>query len=327
MTLVELLVVIVIMSILVAAVLPGIQPALEDRKIREASRQVNAYFAKARARAAEIDRPVAVVFERVAAGRNDSYQIFLAESPQMYTGDTLGATAAVSTVAGWSGAAWQTKVSFAPNTLITVAKQPGESIVCKPGDLIRFDYRGRWYQVDSVHNPTATDIIIKSSELPPEPPPVIQASPATRSMRFQIQRQPEKSGETPLQLPTGTVVDLGLSGFGSSGTEFNVGGDIPVVITFEADGTVSQVSYGDGAGNVLRGTPLAPIYFMIGRQDKVGAAQPADSNLADLNNLWVAVNPQTGLVTTSDNGFDPSGAQTLAESREFARKAEAVGGR
>ena len=50
-TLVELLVVIVILTLLVAAVIPVLSPATETRRLREASRQLNSLCTAAQAKA------------------------------------------------------------------------------------------------------------------------------------------------------------------------------------------------------------------------------------------------------------------------------------
>ena len=63
MTLVELLMVVVILALLMVVAVPMVRPAFRDRKVREAARQINAFFT-AQARAAEMGRPVGVWIER-----------------------------------------------------------------------------------------------------------------------------------------------------------------------------------------------------------------------------------------------------------------------
>ena len=70
MTLVELMMVISIMTILMAVAIPLIRPAFQDRQLREASRQINAFFAGAKARAAETGRPLACGSRRMACRAN-----------------------------------------------------------------------------------------------------------------------------------------------------------------------------------------------------------------------------------------------------------------
>src|SRR5437762_6876101 len=60
-TLAELLVVMTIMLMLVAISLPAIKNVMQEGHTREASRQLNAYFAMAKARALQTGRPCGVM--------------------------------------------------------------------------------------------------------------------------------------------------------------------------------------------------------------------------------------------------------------------------
>ncbi len=92
MTLAELLVVVMIMVILLGIALPLMKPALADRKIREASRQLNAFIRTAQSRAAAANAPVGVWFARTDdVDPNISYQVYYAETPPPYVGETADA--------------------------------------------------------------------------------------------------------------------------------------------------------------------------------------------------------------------------------------------
>src|SRR5688572_15071580 len=91
MTLVELLVVVAIIVLLVAVAVPAVAPAIRENRLREASRQVNVLIARAKARAGENGRRVALWLERSAPGSNAVMDIYLAESPPEYNGDLQGA--------------------------------------------------------------------------------------------------------------------------------------------------------------------------------------------------------------------------------------------
>ncbi len=67
MTLVELLVVIVLVTTLVTTVIPILSPGGDDKRLREASRNLNAYLQGAQARAIETGRPFGVAFQRLSA--------------------------------------------------------------------------------------------------------------------------------------------------------------------------------------------------------------------------------------------------------------------
>ena len=93
MTLVELLIVVTIMTILLAVAIPRIRPAFQDRNLREASRQVNTFFAGARARAQTVGRPVGVWIEPIdttETGSRAAQQLYMAEVAAPFSGGLLG---------------------------------------------------------------------------------------------------------------------------------------------------------------------------------------------------------------------------------------------
>jgi type II secretory pathway pseudopilin PulG len=67
MTLVELLVVIILVTTLVSTAIPIISPGGDSKRLREASRNLNAYLQGAQARAIETGRPFGVAFHRLSA--------------------------------------------------------------------------------------------------------------------------------------------------------------------------------------------------------------------------------------------------------------------
>src|SRR4051812_4305838 len=60
-TLAEMLIVMTIMLMLVVITLPAVKNLMQDGNVREASRQLNAYFAMAKARAVQTGRPCGVM--------------------------------------------------------------------------------------------------------------------------------------------------------------------------------------------------------------------------------------------------------------------------
>ena len=66
MTLIELLVVIIILTTIVAAAIPIMAPADENRRLRESTRALNTFIAGAQTRAVALDRPVGIAAQ--AAG-------------------------------------------------------------------------------------------------------------------------------------------------------------------------------------------------------------------------------------------------------------------
>ena len=97
MTLVELLMVVTIMTILMAVAIPMVRPAFQNRQLREATRQINAFFAGAMARAAETGRPVGVWIEASGVPGDPQYatRLYLAEVAPSFTGAALGSRATI----------------------------------------------------------------------------------------------------------------------------------------------------------------------------------------------------------------------------------------
>ena len=151
---------------------------------------------------------------------------------------------------------------------------------------------------------------------------------AGSTVPYRICRSPVKGGATPLQLPAGSVVDLGASGIGTTvgATNFTLGA-ADLTILFSPTGAVASVN----------STPVTnTIYLLIGKRERVNnpftsgnTNETTFTNYQDLNNLWVTINPQTGLVnsepvaTTSAATADPA----IAAARSLAAQSQGMGGK
>lgn len=99
MTLVELLVVIVLVSTLVATAIPVISPGGDGRKLRESSRNLNSYLQGAQARAMQTGRPFGVALRRLSAetdrGTDNAVcvRVEYVEVPPTYSGFTRTSSA------------------------------------------------------------------------------------------------------------------------------------------------------------------------------------------------------------------------------------------
>ncbi len=149
-TLVELLVVIFIMLIVTAIAIPTMTPSIEQRRLRETSRVITSHFQGARTRAIQTGKFFGVMIEPqsglTAAGITLSY---MAES-EPWHGDTTDSRARVvggfTTPSGSPCGYLEFFVSAATGQLITETSWKG---IVRPGDIIRFDSTGRWYQISS----------------------------------------------------------------------------------------------------------------------------------------------------------------------------------
>lgn len=298
MTLVELLTVVTILTILMAVAIPVMRPALKDRKLREASRMLNTFISLAKSKAVESGRPHGIWIARDPNNTNAAYQIFLAETPIPFAGDSINATATMEQGSALAGYAATAKIQNIQNLV-------------QQGDYIRFGYKGPRYYITSVAGTAPSTITFISSNNQPYPP-------LASSLPFQIYRQPIRVTSQPLQLPTGTVIDLAFSGVGYSGYELN-GGTSDIAIMFQPNGAVEQVY---GASFNIPGT----IHLLVGRTDGTPALQTDTSktNLADGTTSWVSIGHLTGTVTTAENVVSDVNAVSMADATAIANSLRAA---
>jgi prepilin-type N-terminal cleavage/methylation domain-containing protein len=325
MTLVELLMVISIMTILLVVAIPMIRPAFQDRNLREAARQVNAFFAGAQARAAGLGRPVGVWIERIDAtefGSRHASRLYMAEVAPSFTGAALDSRVRVSS-SGITGT-----LQFDSNDLSVL----GTIIARGERFTIKFDHKG----YDYPGRRTASDTF--EIEMPLGAPPG-----AAAGLAYEITRGPTRSSVNPLLLPADSVIDLSLSGMTSRREMDPLAAApwvaSPVIIMFAPSG---RVDYMYIANQPVQ--PFAPIHLLIGRKARVvnpvvtDVSNPQTANLADPTCLWITISNRTGSIITSDNAdtsFVPPGTLPLPlvpsarirAAREFARSSVQKGGR
>lgn len=347
-TLVELLVVILIVGILAGIALPVILPTLDTRRLREASRTVTSYLNGARDTAMRNGRPVGVMFERFSVTDDGgttrqqpkmSIVLRQVEVPPPYAGDTIASRALIGggQIVGLGG------VTLNMGVLTVTGPDYGVTRLVKPGDLIRFNYQGAYFQIASGTADTIDNRYLKPPT-PTEPwtisslgviPVHIQAATvaAPIALPYQIIRQPVKSANPAMQLPESLVIDMEYSGVGGTGSEFSsLNGNAPVVVMFAPDGTASHIYY-----NYMRASVGSAIHLLLGKRERLdntwAASQTGDdmSNLQDLENFWISIQPQSGLITSSNvgaiNAATTQPADALKQSRVFAESAQALGGR
>ncbi len=330
-TLIELLVVLGILVLLAGVALPMMRPALEGRRVREAARAVNVYLSAARNRALETRRPAGVMLQRMEAAAGASMILHRVEVSPPYGGDTTTARATVNQPTLGTNAAGETVWS------LTATLTDLNQYMVRRGDLIQLNQQGPWYEIVGTFgtNGTLTSSTItlelayrNGQQLP---------WPSSQPVPYQILRQPTKSAATPLQLPMTTVVDLGASGIdpgesnptaAAPGSSFL--GTNPVYILFSDKGSLLRIyaTRGDGTTHPLDGPVVFPIYLLVGRREKVGETTTGKRNWEDFNNIWITLNPQTGMVTTAPvvaSGSDPLPA-SVYDSRDAARSAYSMGG-
>lgn len=347
-TLLEILIVLTIMLMVTGATIPLIAPALQNRRMQEASRLVSSFISGARSRAIETGKPVGVVFER-SNGLPFCSQLSYVEVPPRYSGDTLDSKVLVDNTTG-------RVTGMSPSTAI----QPN---LVRYGDLIQFDFKGPIYVIAS-RMTTPDD---KAGQVAPPPAsgtPWILRDAATGAtpvnipnyaagISFQIIRQPVRSSATPLQLPDGTVVDLLNSGMKVDQT-FQPPSTTPPIpydptIVFAPQGSVRYVSWWIPdpmmPSNIIYKLmpPTGPLFFLVGKRElmpdltmsqfdeNVGPdpmAIPGTSS-AYRDSFWVTVANQTGQANINENATnlgprnDPM--NYLPNARTFANSGQGKG--
>jgi prepilin-type N-terminal cleavage/methylation domain-containing protein len=332
-TLVELMIVVTVAVVLLAVAIPLAKQPLEQQKLREASRLVNAMIAGAQARAAELNRPVGILLEPSPAGVNASEgvtRIHYAEVPPLYGGDVTGAQCSIVS-----------NNSPADYAVFDYRSYAGVLAVVRAGDLIRFNYRGRWFPI--IQNPEPLMNQSVRVQIRVINPTEIKFGSAP----FQIRRRPKKSVRPPVDLPGKTCIDMAASGLGNTAAGLGRWFDpvsnsmvaVPVLIMFQPTGAVDYVYRG-----INRFRPTGPIHLLVGRPHQVFPTAPFTvteddtANLRDENAMWVSVGPTTGKVTTTENlptdGFVANPnlpfnavAQRIMTARTFAMSSQAKGGR
>ena len=138
-TLVELLVVIVILTTLVTTAIPVIAPGGDDRKIREASRQINAFFAGAQSRAVQTGRPYGVALKPLSLATGSAedngvvVELSYVEVPPPYAGPDSLSRARI---------AWDTADPDQPLLKLQLVRQvrPGNEVYSSNQDLLPEGY-------------------------------------------------------------------------------------------------------------------------------------------------------------------------------------------
>jgi len=366
MTLVELLVVVSILLLIALMAIPAVRPGLEGQRIREAARMVNVFLGNARNRAEESGRPFGIEIERLGA---DQYRLMgdlslgvqanavvgqplagvvlhQVEVPPPYAGEYENSRIIITALRG--NRAW---VKF-ENHSENLGWYTSGMIRFK--DMLKLNYQGHTWVIESftIPNPkTGLSQWTFSSASAPGPP----STPAA-GLPFQIIRKPVRTSVAPLQLPRGTAIDLCFSGATPPALfrpirsrwwplYFDVS---PVTIVFSPNGAVDRLySPRSGACRLTE-----PIYLLVGKRTRVPMeldpntgdpvldangkpvvpAEDGLTNVEDLTNFWIAIRPQTGLVTTTEVAdseampWSPEAAK-IAASRGFAAEGHAVGGR
>ncbi len=324
------LIVIGIMLLLVAAAATIMPAAAESRRIREAGRGLNVYLGSARNRAMETGRPCGVIFHCIP-GTLSAINLDQCEVPPQYAGQNTNSTASV-TLSG----AGTVSLTFSDGAFSSTSGVP-----VYPGDLIQLNGQGVFYTVAGSASNNVDSTTGRLSNVGSASAPLIATFDTTQgqivpwtttptTLPYCIFRSPMKSGATPLQLPSGAVVDLRDSGVGSNYIGATYATMTTFTVLFSPTGAVDRVYY-----DTTQATVTDPIYLLVGKRDRAlntfvpnNSNESTQANLQDLNNLWVTINSQTGLVSTAPVAVSSGGeASAVTAARQLATQGIGVGGR
>jgi prepilin-type N-terminal cleavage/methylation domain-containing protein len=353
MSLVELLVVVAILGLLAVTVLPNLANTAESRRTREAARVVSSFVSSAKSRAIGRREWSGFALVPTGDGSNRALEVFYAETPPVYTGDTVDATLTIT------GSTATTRTASDSVSIASYLELGGQA-----DDLIRFSGRGPWYQID--HNPVPGPPITPTSvrfeprgfasganedmgqEVRNTPWP-----PSGAPLTFEIERQPVLTGD-PLQLGEGRCVDLQWSGFGPANINLyrrfsrrTTGANAPVArvtVLFDSIGRVRQIvtrfiitTSPTATYTSERFTATGQILLLIGRADRVANAEQTglldDSNGANWqygDSFWVAIDPFSGVAKVAECVANTSGVtleDRLIASQALIREALLKDGR
>lgn len=292
-TIVELLVVVGIMLAFAAVVVPSLGTSIESRRGREAVRMLTTFMSKAQARALGGREWAGFTIDTMAGSAYAAVDLSLADVPPVYRGDTVPA---ILQLTGSTNQGTRTAVGM-NGELANV----GTSGV-RGGDLIRFDGRGPFYEVDSGNalGPAVTGTSIRFEFRGFDAAQNYDASnpddalneqsgyllhntpwPSTTStgLPFEILRQPVRSG-SPFTLPDARVIDLQYSGYGPPVTgAFRTFADVvgagtrvgSVAVLFDGTGRLRQlIVAGGAAASPWRLAVTGPVLLLVGRADRIG---------------------------------------------------------
>jgi prepilin-type N-terminal cleavage/methylation domain-containing protein len=326
MTLVELMVVVAIIGILSVAVLPLLANSSESRKTREAARSLVSFIARSQSRVLG-RKEWGGFWVMPVTGNNYALDLFSADVPEVFQGDTFGIT-----VRG-SG----TTFSGTPVFSATSGSIGGTTVSGSLGDLVRFDGSGPWYAFVSSTMVTLRGTGAYAVENANQTALNTPWPTANVAHSYELMRQPIRSG-SPLTFADGRCIDVAQSGYmGTTGyTPFGNNPDA-IAVLFDGTGRLRQMMVG-----ATRITPTGAIFLLVGRTDRA-VGSPATWTAGDdstgynwqyADSYWIGIDPLTGVAKVAECAVGSTaataianGASPLVASQSYIRSALLASGR
>jgi prepilin-type N-terminal cleavage/methylation domain-containing protein len=330
MTLVELLVVIMILGLLSVVVLPTITDVATSRRYREAARNVSAFLARSQSRAIGVREPRGFMLQPLAADPSAGVEVFLADTPEAYAGETTASFAKFSN----------------PDTLNTLTSGPlaitfdaattdrlkQEPTLCAEGDAIQFGATGPRFKFLPPNREHPNDPYQVSMWQEDNQNPRNTAWPRSQGgvLPFRIYRQPARAAGGFLQMPAGVAIDIAWSCLGTRPFSTFLRpnqADQTITLLFDASGKPLELVHSGG----VRTSVAEPLFLLIGETELCGNAfspavsgdnasqQPENrlgANWQYGDCVWLCVDNNSGVVKF---GMVAPRAKTVLESQAYVR--------
>jgi len=265
-TLMELLVVVAILSLLSVIVLPNISGSVNSRRYRDVARNVSAFIARCQSRAIGAREQKGVMFQPLAANTAASIDLYFADTPDVYAGET---TASVATLGSLSGTTVPITFDVATQDRLSIPRFTTD------GDTIQFGGSGPKFKflpsVGAVTMWYEDNQNTRNTAWPRNPPSGYGGLP------FKIWRQPTRGTGGALQIPKGVCIDLAASCLGTvpfSAFMTTNTADNTISIMFDSTGKPSEIVHSGG----LRTSVSAPIFLLVGEADLAGNAYDPEAS-------------------------------------------------
>ncbi|MCH2114403.1 MAG: type II secretion system GspH family protein [Pirellulales bacterium] len=248
MTLVELMVVIVILTTLVAGVVPLLSPNNDTTKINEAARGLQSYITVAQAKAARNGRPAGVLLKKLSTDtgsdldRGVCLEVFQLVQPVPFAGFEVNSTVQVTQDSNVGNrVVLRFGTGLANNFDGSVLENSFPPRMIKPGDIVEVGgFRFRIDDPDPYQLPTdatidvgedtdntgdSTKIVRYNGTVYLQPTPAVDAEwigwhanllPPQAASAYAINRLPQLASNSAYQLPSGTCIDLQCSGLSTT---------------------------------------------------------------------------------------------------------------
>jgi len=334
-TLIELLVVVSVLAILGVSAVGVFSPSVEQRRLREAARSINTYFAQAQAKAIRLGRPVGVLIRTMVDAKsassasvnpvqmNSGIQLEQVEVPPPFPGlfpgvwlaqDSSTLPSGIVTVIGWFP-----EMGRIPDLRLNQLFQSGDRMIIT-GHSHEYVYTGDFTRKSGGILEMKFLVNIRGGSLPWR-----EGAIDTNEKRvpFAFYRRPRPTYADDLQLPPQVVIDLqwsGMSGPAGNPVTFaqndgngnfvlpsNGTDPVAIIVTFSPNGGLKSVHL---PGMLDGSTPATgDVHLLVGSTEKVMRPQANEVfnsetgselvNLLDTGNYWVSINRRTGLVKTT----------------------------